>query len=163
MKQQLISNQFLFELEQRISGELQAEFMYRNLQAIAQNLGYFGFAKLFKNEAEQEVKHFQKIVDFLNDLGALPKIQHVSTDIEAENLYELVKVAYNAELDLLNKYKELSKMAGLNDTTVFELSQYFVKEQVKSVGEFGDILARIELAQENKAGLLLIDSEYLNS
>ena len=159
MKEQLLSNQFIFELEQRMSGELQAEFMYRQLSAIAQNLGYFGASSFFKNEAEQEVKHFTKLVDFCNDLGVLPKIQHVSTQSECSDFLGIIKTAYLAEKDLLVKYKELSNMAISKDNSVFELSQWFVKEQVKSVGEYSDLLARIELANNNPSALLLIDQE----
>jgi ferritin len=53
MKQPLISNKFVFELEQRIQGELQAESMYRQLSANMQSLGFFGASKFFLKEADQ--------------------------------------------------------------------------------------------------------------
>jgi len=163
MKEQLLSNQQIFELQLRITGELQAENMYRQLSAISQNLGYFGASKFFKNEAEQEVKHYQKIVDFCNDLGVLPSIQLMSQSYECSTFLDLLKTAYDAEKELLIKYKELSDMSLKSDLAVFELSQWFVKEQVKSVGEYGDLLARLNLADNNSSSILLIDQELLNS
>jgi len=154
MKQPLISNKFVFELEQRIQGELSAESMYRQLSASMQNLGYFGASKFFLKEADQEVKHYQKIVDFCNDLGVLPEISNTLTDLKVDSLELALKTAYDAELNLLNEYKKLSNLS-MEEPTLFYFSLEFVKEQVKSVGEYGDLLARLELTKEP----ILLDKE----
>ena len=153
MKQPLLNNQFVFELEQRIQGELSAEAMYRQLCANMQNIGFFGAAKFFLKEAEQEVKHFQKIVDYCNDLGVLPEISNTFANIRVESLKDAFKVAYDAELNLLNEYKKLAEKC-IGTPELFYFVQEFIKEQVKAVGEYGDLLARIELTNEP----LLIDA-----
>jgi ferritin len=154
MKQPLISNKFVFELEQRIQGELQAESMYRQLSASMQSLGFFGASKFFLKEADQEVIHYQKIIDFCNDLGVLPEISNTFTDLKVDSLQLALKTAYDAELNLLNEYKKLSSLS-MEEPTLFYFSLEFVKEQVKSVGEFGDLLSRLELTKEP----ILLDQE----
>ena len=160
MKQPLLNNKFIFELENRIEGELTAELMYRQLSAQMQQIGYFGAAKFFLNEANTEVKHYQKLIDFCNDLGVLPNITGAARSMGTiETFYDAFKTAYNAELNLLNEYKKLSDMACNDDHAVFVISQKFVAEQIKSVGEYGDLLATISLTKDNAAGLLQIDHE----
>lgn len=160
MKNPLLSNKYVFELEKRIEGELTAELMYRQLSACMQQLGYFGAAKFFENEANTEVEHYQKIIDFCNDLGILPNYNGATRIMSDINTFEdAFKVAYDAELNLLNEYKNLSNMSSNDEYAVFYFSQEFVKEQVKSVGEYGDILATIEISQNNLSALLLIDSK----
>lgn len=154
MKQPLLNNQFVFELEQRIQGELSAEAMYRQLSACMQNVGFFGAANFFLKEAEQEVKHYQKIIDYCNDLGVLPEISNTFANIRVESLQDAFNVAYNAELNLLKEYKALAEKS-IGTPELFYFVQEFVKEQVKSVGEYGDLLARIELTKEP----ILIDNE----
>jgi ferritin len=160
MKNPLLSNKYVFELEKRIEGELTAELMYRQLSASMQQLGYFGAAKFFLNEANAEVEHYQKIIDFCNDLGVLPNYNGATRVMNDINTFEdAFKVAYDAELNLLNEYKNLSNMSCNDEYAMFYFSQEFVKEQVKSVGEYGDLLATINLTKDNAAGLLQIDHE----
>jgi len=160
MKNPLLSNKYVFELEKRIEGELTAELMYRQLCACMQQLGYFGAAKFFLEEANSEVEHYQKIIDFCNDLGVLPNYTGATRTMNDINTFEdAFKVAYDAELNLLNEYKNLSNMSCNDEYAVFYFSQEFVKHQVKSVGEYGDLLATISVAQNDPSALLLIDSK----
>ena len=48
MRQILLSNKSVFEIEQRIQDELQAESMYRCLSVCMQQIGLLGFSKFFK-------------------------------------------------------------------------------------------------------------------
>jgi ferritin len=119
-----------------------------------QSLGFFGASKFFLKEADQEVIHYQKIINFCNDLGVLPEISNTFTDLKVDSLQLALKTAYDAELNLLNEYKKLSSLS-MEEPTLFYFSLEFVKEQVKSVGEFGDLLSRLELTKEP----ILLDQE----
>ena len=154
MKRQIISNKFLFEIEQRIKGELEAESMYRQLSSSMQNLGFLGASNYFLKEAENEVTHFKKLVDFCQALGGNPEISFNVQNIVVNSLQEAFEVSFNAELNLLEEYSKLSRLAGFEEPSVLELSQWFVKEQVSAVGEYNDLLAKLEITKEP----LLIDN-----
>jgi len=69
MKQKLLSEKFIAMLNARGEDELNAEAMYRQIANIAQERGLFGFQAFCLKEAEQEAKHYQEIVNLLNDYG----------------------------------------------------------------------------------------------
>lgn len=160
MKNKLLVNQFQFELEKRINGELVAEHMYRCLALSAQNIGFFGFQKFFEKEAEAEKEHFKKLTDICNDYGFRPKVTVGLTDnYETETPMDWLKTAYGAELKLFTEYSELYNQCKDREPILAEALLFFLKEQRTSVGEFGDLIARLELCENNPAALLQFDSE----
>jgi ferritin len=68
-----------------------------------------------------------------------------------------VTAAYDIEAELGTKYEDWYKKS-YNVTTQQFLLQYIEKQRV-SVGEFGDLLARLELVKDDSAGILMIDAE----
>jgi ferritin len=69
------------------------------------------------------------------------------------------KVAFNAEFLLMQEYAELMKLAKAQDVILEEFLYFFIKEQRKSVGEYGDFLARLELCKNEASALLIFDNE----
>ncbi len=160
MKTALLSNNLILELERRMTAELKAELMYRTLSNAMQNEGYFGAAEFFADEAKAEAKHYQKIVDFCNDLGVLPDIYVPENFIYGESGLETAfKTAFNAEFLLLQEYSEFMKIAKAQDVVLEEFLYFFIKEQRSSVGEYGDFLARLELCKNEASALLIFDKE----
>lgn len=160
MKTALLSNRLILELEKRMTGELKAELMYRTLANAMQNEGYFGAADFFADEAKAEAAHYQKIVDFCNDLGVLPNINvPANYRFEDMGIESAFKTAFNAEFLLLQEYSELMKLAKAEDVILEEFLYFFIKEQRKSVGEYGDFLARLELCKGEASALLNFDKE----
>lgn len=160
MKTTLLSNNLILEIEKRITGELKAELMYRTLANIMQNEGYFGASDFFKKEAKTEAKHYQMLVDFCNDLGVLPDIQTpVNLTIAEKDIESAFKTAFNAEFLLLQEYSELMKLAKAQDVVLEQFLYFFIEEQRKAVGEFGDFLARLELCKGEASALLLFDEK----
>ena len=160
MKTALLSNNLILEIEKRITGELKAELMYRTLANCMQNEGYFGAASFFLDESKAEAAHYQKLIDFCNDLGVLPDIQMPMNYTYTEGgLESAFKVAFNAEFLLMREYAELIKLAKAQDVILEEFLYFFIREQRKSVGEYGDFLARLELCKNEASALLIFDNE----
>jgi hypothetical protein len=65
---------------------------------------------------------------------------------------EALEFAYEMEVDLLDKYEEAyEKSSPKMKALIYD----FLKLQTSSVGEYGDLIARLELTQEP----ILIDQE----
>ena len=65
---------------------------------------------------------------------------------------------YETELELYNSYKGWYSDAS-DDPVVQQFLLQFLELQRTSVGEYGDLLSRIQLVDGDKAGMLLIDQE----
>lgn len=159
MKQKLISNQYEFELNKRINGELTAENMYNDLANSMQYIGYFGAQKFFLSEAKQERKHYQKLVDIANDLGCLPVIEQTYRSSAVETLQDAFTTARNAEYKLYVEYSALYNEVEEKEPIFAEALLFFLNEQRKSVGEYNDFLSRLELCGNDACALLVFDNE----
>ena len=149
MKQKLLSEKFIAMLNARGEDELNAEAMYRQIANIAQERGLFGFQSFCLKEAEQEAKHYQEIVNLLNDYGVCYEYKVRPLKISEDmGLGELLLLAFQTESDLYMNYQALADNCINTDAKeygVFNFAIHKVDEQRKSVGEWGDIIARDEL------------------
>jgi ferritin len=71
---------------------------------------------------------------------------------------DAMELAYETELELYNNYKDWYSQSS-SDPVVQQFLLQFLELQRTSVGEYGDLLARIQLVDGDKAGMLLIDQE----
>ena len=138
--------------------ELTASQAYLHLSNRMKIFGYFGAEKFFLSESNSERKHYVKIAKFANNLGcelsveALIAVQCDCTDIKSS-----LEMAYQMEKDLLMEYEKSAKNPELSLKVVL-LLQDFTTHQVRAVGEYGDLLARLALTDN----MLLFDQELVN-
>lgn len=136
-------------LQEAIYNELYASMLYKQVANNMQRIGMFGAQKFFLNESTDELKHYQILVDYFNDMGdmadipALPNLSDkVFTDIGSA-LY----AAYETELALLNKYVAWYEKA---DCITENFLLQFISIQTASVGEFGDLIAYWDKTEINR-------------
>lgn len=146
-------------LDDAIHSELYASNLYKHVANQLQRIGYFGATKFFLNESADELKHYQLHVEFQNDVGTVAEVPSIEAmDETIESLSDAIELGYETELDLYESYKRWYQQAAV-DPVVQQFLLQFLEIQRTSVGEYGDLLARIELVDQDKAGMLLIDQE----
>lgn len=146
MKTALIKYEYASEIVNRIAGELKAERMYRNFANLANFAGLSGAEDYFWHEAKYEGKHITKLCLFLNDSGvsyAIPNTPDMELP-EGARLIDLLRKAYEAEVELYDSWQALCKACGMDDITVHNLCLQFVEIQRKSVADYSDLIARLE-------------------
>jgi ferritin len=89
-------------------------------------------------------------------VATVPAIEAMNDEIAT--LSDAVETGYETELQLYNDYKRWYEQAS-GDPVVQQFLLQFLEIQRTSVGEYGDLLARIQLVDQDKAGMLLIDQE----
>lgn len=144
MKQILLTTQEIEILNEAGEKELTASNTYRYLASCMQKYGFFGAQKYFLKESEDEIKHYQMLVDYANDRGVeleMPELPEIDT--EAGDLIGALHMAYGMEIELENKYVGWYGKVGVV-TQVF--LQKMLKIQRKSIGEYGDLIARYGIA-----------------
>ncbi len=157
MKNVIISSELAGQLNQALEKEMYASHMYRHFAIACQFLGYFGSQSFFNHESSDELTHFQKIVDFLNDVGvqaempATPEMPEKPTELMA-----MLKMAFDTEKKLLTFY---SGIYSAGDPIVQQFVLELIEIQRKAVGGYGDLIARLEIIKDDPCGLIIFDQE----
>jgi ferritin len=155
----IISAEHKKMLDEAVHSELYASNLYKHIANQLQRIGYLGATKFFLSESKDELKHYQLHVEFQNDVGTVAKVPMIEAMNDAiETLSDAIETGYETELELYNNYKGWYNQA-LDDPIVQQFLLQFLEIQRTSVGEYGDLLARIQLVDQDKAGMLLIDQE----
>ena len=155
----IISAEHKAMLDDAVHSELYASNLYKHVANELQRIGYFGATKFFLAESADELTHYQRHVEFQNDVGTVAKIPMIEAmDEPIKTLSDAIELGYETELELYNDYKKWYAKAD-SDPVVQQFLLQFLEIQRTSVGEYGDLLARIELVDQDKAGMLLIDQE----
>jgi len=146
-------------LADAVHAELYASNLYKHLANQLQRLGYFGGQKWFARESADELTHYQIHADYLNDRGTvapIPAIEAITDTVT--DLAGALQIAYDTELALQTDYSTWYAQSVVDPVTQQHLLQ-FLEIQRKSVGEYGDWLARIDRAAGDPCGVLIIDKE----
>ena len=133
--------------------ELTASQVYLHLSNTMKTIGFFGAEKFFMEESNSEREHFNGLEAFMNDMNEqieVPTLQAVSIDVD--DLMEAFETALDMEMDLLGKYEEALEKCS---PKMKPLIHRYIDIQVESVGEYGDLIARLMRTSEP----ILIDQE----
>ena len=156
----MLTKKMLSNLNDAIHSELYASNLYKHIANQLQRLGYFGAQKFFLSESSDELGHYQKIVDYINDRGLVATVPQIEMQEEkVTSLRDALAIGFDTEKTLSEDYSEWFKQAFAEDVVTAQFFLQFIEHQRKSVGEYGDLLARLDRAGANEAAILLIDQE----
>jgi ferritin len=133
--------------DKSVSSELYASNLYKHIANQLQRLGYFGTQKFFLKESAEELEHYQKLVDYVNDMGSVINVPQVpSMTDKIDNIMDALELAYNTELDLMNQYHQFYEQSqdDYEDCITATFLIEFLQIQRKSVGQYGDLISRFE-------------------
>jgi len=157
----LISKPSLAIINEAIQAELDAFYLYKHLANQTQRLGLFGASSYFHKESSDEMAHYQLHADFLNDRGTvaeLPTIEEITDGVGG--LMDALKTALQAEIDLGINYSNWYAETAIKDPTTGQHLLQFIEIQRKSIGEYGDWIQRLTMAN---GAVILIDQELGNA
>lgn len=126
----------------RLADEYTAFYTYRAASNWCQNVGFVKAAAYFKAESDDELVHARGIEDFLTLWNVIPELPTVKKpELEFGGLVDVIEKAYQLELDLYDAYEDTSaKIFKTGDICVFDFLQKYRDIQVKSVGEYSDMI-----------------------
>ena len=156
----MLTKKMLSILNDAIHSELYASNLYKHVANQLQRLGYFGAQKFFLSESSDELGHYQKIVDYINDRGLVASVPQIEAmDESVTSLRDALTVGFETEKALGADYAEWYKDAFAEDVVTAQFLLQFIEHQRKSIGEYGDLISRLDRAGNNEAALLIIDKE----
>jgi ferritin len=158
LKKSLLSSATRKLLNEAAGHELYASNLYKHVANTLQNMGLFGSQKFFLNESADELTHYQKIADFMNDrfdqviVAEVPEMEE-----KIDSLLSAFELALETEMELGKFYSKFYSDCDCEVTKQFLLQ--FIEIQRLSVGEYGDFVATLTFVGDEKGGQLLFDQE----
>ena len=145
-------------LNAAIAAELYAANLYKHVANQMQRLGYFGAQKFLLAESQHELAHYQILVDYMDDRGAMANMPAVPAITETcGSLRDAIEIAYETELQLERDYVKWYQACPCEITRQFLLQ--FLEIQRKAVGEMSDWIARLDRCGTDNAAVLILDKE----
>ena len=149
------------QLNEAISKERYANAFYLNLSNRMQANGWFGCQKYFKNEAEDEMKHYQIVADFMNDRGDCADIPMIpAIEFYPIGLMDTFTASLEIEEELGEFYETYYKETDCQyvKQRLLELIQI----QRESISKYMDHISILNNCDNDPSALLLFDTNVNN-
>ncbi len=155
----MLSKELEQALNDQINYELGAMYAYMAMAAWLEQANLTGCAKWMGKQAFEEYEHAMKIYEHVFDRGGNVTYQAIA---KPNNTFKDVRDVFENGLKLeqgntanINKLYEAA--LGAKDYPAQIMLQWFIDEQVEEEKSFADILAQLDMIQDNPAGLLMFD------
>lgn len=153
------------EVEAAINNQMAKEFyaahLYLAMAAYFETESLSGFAKWMRMQHEEELVHAMKLYDYLIQTGGQVALQGVDQPPTSfKSPIEVMRQSLEHERTVSASINALYELATAQKDYPTQLAlQWFISEQVEEERIFTDVIARLELAGDSGAALLLLDSE----
>ncbi|MCA9757163.1 MAG: ferritin [Candidatus Eisenbacteria bacterium] len=145
----------------QIDMELFSSNQYRQMGAWCESKGLLGCARFLVQQAEEELDHMRKMIDFVHErgemvvMGALDAPRH-----QFDDLVQVFRSGLDHEKKVTASIHAMAEQAlSEKDFATFNFLQWFVAEQVEEEALFQAILDRMALIGSDDRGLFFIDQE----
>ncbi|AKB26581.1 Ferritin-like protein 2 [Methanosarcina sp. MTP4] len=148
-------------LNEQINKEMYSAYLYLAMSAYCSYKGLAGFANWFKVQYGEEMEHADKIYKYLVEQGARVELEAIEKPpTEFGTLLEMFEKTLAHEQFVTHLIRELLELAvAEKDYATSIFLQWFVEEQVEEEANDSAIIAKLKLAGEDGAALLVIDSD----
>jgi ferritin len=157
----MISKKMSEALNRQLNNELYSSYLYLSMSSYANCAGMKGTANWFMVQYQEEMVHFMKFYDYINGQGIHVELAAMEAPpSEFGSFLSIFEQALKHERFItraINECMEQAVMEKDHATQIF--LQWFVTEQVEEEASAGDVIARLKMAGETGAGLLMVDGE----
>lgn len=145
----------------QITREFEAALLYRQLAIELELRDLPGMAGWFRNHAEEELGHADRLVKHLTDRRNHPVIGDISIgSIKLESVADAFQIALEAEEAVSEQIRELYRLAEqAKDLDSRPVIDWFISEQIEEEATVSEILGRVRLVGDDGSGLLRLDKE----
>lgn len=158
----MLKKEHLELLNRQIEIETYASHLYLSMSLWCRYKGLDGCARFLNKQAEQELVHRAKLINYIIQTGGLPVLGQVpappSSYTSIKNIFEAT-LAH--ERDITKKINVLvDNFLQDKDYSTFSFLQWYVSEQHEEEHLISSILDRIDMiGEDDKRGMFWIDQE----
>lgn len=148
-------------LNQQISMEAYASFLYLSISGWCEIEGMSGCAEFFKLQSDEERMHMLKIFDYMTELEARAITPAVAQPpIDFDSIQDVFKLVYEQEKKVTTSINKIVDLAGEEkDHATWNFLQWYVNEQREEEATIRKIIDKIKLIGKGGQSLYYIDKE----
>ncbi len=157
----MLSTQMQDALNGQITKEFYASQLYLAMSAHFEALNLRGFAHWMRVQSDEEREHALKLFDFILARGGSVELGAVEQPPgEFGAPVEIFQASLAHERRVTAWINELyARAASENDYASQVFLQWFIDEQVEEEANASEMIDRLSMAGDNKAALLMLDTE----
>ena len=156
-----LSDKIVKILTERLKDEYTAHYYYRAATNWCNDMNYKKAGAFFENEANDELKHAERLQKYMTDFNIIPQIPTAKINHTFKDLIDVINGAYEMELALMKAYNKDSQTVFSDDITTFDVLTKFRKIQKGAVFEYNDLINGYELINKNdKFQVLYFEQTY---
>lgn len=141
----------LDSLNAQIKNELVSSQIYRGMACWLDDKGWIGASKYFFKAGQEELKHMDKIYEFIfdrNSLAVVPGCDAVKQ--EFTDIRNVVEESLQHEIQVTKQWEGIAQLAKTEgDNTTYAFAQWFLNEQIEEEAKFRDLLFKFDLDMPN--------------
>jgi ferritin len=148
-------------INNQISDEFNAAYLYLSMSAYCESIGFQGFAKWLRKQSQEEVGHAMRLIDYMNDQFSKVVLQQIyEPEKTFGSLTDMMEQALMHEKEISDAiYKLCEQAEAEEDYTTRAMLDWFVTEQLEEEKTTGDIVEQLRIYGETKSTVYLIDQE----
>jgi ferritin len=148
-------------LNGQITKEFYASQLYLAMSAYLEALNLKGFAHWMRVQSEEEREHALKLFDFILERGGSVELGALEQPpSEFGSPVEIFQASLGHERKVTASINDLyGRAAAENDYASQVFLQWFIEEQVEEEANASEMIDRLLMAGDNKAALLMLDTE----
>jgi len=134
-------------LNEQIKNELESSQIYRAMSCYLDDIGLIEASKYYFKSADEELKHMNKIYEYLFEKNCKAKTPECPSVKESyKDIYELVEESLKHEILVTKNWNDIANEAlKEKDNDTYCLSQWYLTEQIEDEGKFRDLMFKIRL------------------
>ncbi len=157
----MLSNTLSEALNKQINLEFESSNLYLQMSSWCMQKGLEGCAGFFREHADEERMHMQKMFDYVNETGSYAVLRPLEAPkSEFKSVVEVFESTYAHEQMITKEINNLVSIAFKEgDFSTFNFLQWYVEEQHEEEQLFASVLDKISLIGLEGNGLFFIDQE----
>lgn len=134
-------------LNTQIKNELYSAQIYAHFASWCDSNDWVGGSKLFLKYSKEEQVHMYKIYEYIFDRNSKANVSECPpVNIEITNIRDLLEQSLAHEMQVTKNWTNIATTAlSENDHTTYELSQWFIKEQIEEEIKFREYLQKLNV------------------
>jgi ferritin len=149
-------------MNNQIQMELKSAYAYLAMASCFEERNLEGFAKWMRLQANEELEHAMKFFDYIHDRGGRVQLQTIESPGELNpsplGAFELALHHEQRVSASINKIYELA--VAESDFASQSFLNWFVDEQVEEEKNAETAVAKLKMAGDDPAALLMLDHEF---
>ncbi len=157
-----LSKKLLKEMNKQIQEEIYSAYLYYQMSAYFENGNLPGFGHWMRAQGMEEVTHAQKFFTHILERGGKVELLAIA---KPQTTWDSPTAAFEDalahEVHITGRIHKLMKIARDEGDFAAEMGilNWFVDEQIEEEVSVGEVLDKLNLIEDNKNGLYMLDKE----